>query len=56
MDGSGEIQIIPINSKCIKYKLEIRLINTNKNYMMLINIIRAISGSIQVVNEKKEIT
>ena len=56
MDGSGEIQIIPINSKCIKYKLEIRLINTNKNYMMLINIIRAISGSIQIVNEKKEIT
>jgi len=56
MDGSGEIQIIPINSKCIKYKLEIRLINTNKNYRILVNIIKAIGGSIKIVNEKKEIT
>ena len=61
MDGDGSIQVNHSRNKNLQYRLVIKLLNLESNYIMLIKIAKVIGGAVRtvgndviwVVNDKK---
>jgi cytochrome c oxidase subunit 1 len=55
MDGSGDILVNRKGKTNLEYRLVIKLSNSDSNYKMLISIAKVITGSVGIVNNKKDI-
>jgi len=55
MDGDGSIQVNHWRYKSLQFRLVIKLSNIITNYNMLINIAKAIGGSVRITGRDKEV-